>query len=102
MTVIEFEKLVQDNIFSRKKITKKLLFKLPYGYSIMSNNCHELISHDGTTAFIEGYFPHFHEDVSPLDDREFQWNRLKEKKVQGKMFFILPFTIKEGERIYSE
>jgi hypothetical protein len=70
---------------ANKKLSRKLLFSLPYGYCIMSNafynpNRKEVV-------------PYFFENVSPLDDREFQWERIKGEKVNGKSFFIIPSQI---------
>jgi len=60
----------------RQKLTKKLLMRLPAG-SFLVSNCHKAIGPNMVT-------PVFAEKVVSLDDREWQWQRIKERGANGR------------------
>ena len=60
----------------RQKLTKKLLMGLPTGVFLVSN-CYKVIGPHTVT-------PVFAEKLVPLDDRERQWQRIKECGANGR------------------
>ena len=60
----------------RQRLTKKLLMKLPTGAFLVSN-CYSRVGPDMVT-------PVFAETVAPLDDREWQWQRIREAGANGR------------------
>ena len=61
----------------RRKLTKKLLMRLPAGVFLVSN-CYTPIGYRKVA-------PVFYEKVRPLDDREDQWQRIKAAGANGRI-----------------
>ena len=68
--------MTELNLPIRQRLTKKLLMSLPTGAFLVSN-CHRSIG-------IDTVMPLFAERVAPLDDREFQWQRIKQCGANGR------------------
>ena len=67
--------------FTRQKLTKKLLLGLPRGAYLVSN-CYK---EEG-----EKMVPCFQEVISDPDEREAQWQRIRNARADGRLCFIYP------------
>ena len=76
LLIFECRKMPEFDLPIRQKLTKKLLMGLPTSVFVVSN-CHRPIGPDMVT-------PVFAEKVVPLDDREWQWQRIKECGANGR------------------
>lgn len=76
---------------ARAKLTKKRLFSLDAGWYVVSNGYESARAGTSEAAF--------HEAVAPLSHREEQWQRLKARGQNGKLFHI--YDRKPGRSSYT-
>ena len=65
---------------TRQKLTKRFLFRLPEGWYIV-RNCYKRIAGGK-------FVPCFQEVVSRPEEREGQWQRIKDAHADGRLSFV--------------
>ena len=82
MTTKQLEALVMQATKRGLKLTKRQLFSVPYGVAIVTNTIAAKVGDYMQITFCE--------KVAPLDDREYQWERIKQAGAAGKTFSVVP------------
>ncbi len=76
-------------IVYRNKLTKQFLMEQPAGRYIVSN-CYKRVSSNK-------YKPVFQEQVTALEQRHAQWERIKAARADGRLCFVYPSMEDYGE-----